>query len=76
MYYATLHTLQIIGEAAGRVPEDVQKQMPAVPWSDIIGLRHVVVHGYAFIDNMAIWDVVQRDVPELERELKAFLAAT
>ena len=76
MLYATLHALQIIGEAAGRVPDNVRDQMPEVPWKDIVGLRHVVVHGYAFIDNMAIWNIVQHDVPILKYELETFLNAT
>jgi uncharacterized protein with HEPN domain len=65
-----------LGKRRERVPEDIRSQMPEVPWKDIVGLRHVVVHGYAFIDNMAIWNIVQYDVPILKNELETFLGIT
>ena len=46
--------LQIIGEAARALPEAVREQAPAVPWSRIIGMRHILVHDYFGIDTAIV----------------------
>ena len=66
--------LQIIGEAARALPETVRAQAPAVPWAKIIGMRHVLVHDYFGIDTAAVWEVVERDLPELKRQIEHLLA--
>ncbi|CAN5588512.1 hypothetical protein BH24CHL1_BH24CHL1_03760 [soil metagenome] len=62
--YSVLHALQLIGEAARNVPDDIQEQMPDVDWRGIAGVRNVTVHGYASINNTTIWDIVQHQVPD------------
>jgi uncharacterized protein with HEPN domain len=52
--------LQIIGEAAMALPEEVRALAPDVPWHKIIGMRHVLVHGYFQIDTDIVWDAVTR----------------
>jgi uncharacterized protein with HEPN domain len=66
--------LQIIGEAARALPQDVLDRMPGVPWSDIIGMRHVLVHDYFVIDTDIVWDVVESDLAELTRNVERLLA--
>ena len=66
--------LQIIGEAARALPRDVLDRMPDVPWSDIVGMRHVLVHDYFVIDTDIVWDVVERDLGELKRNVERLLA--
>ena len=46
--------LQIIGEAARALPEDVLIRAPEVPWSKIVGMRHILVHDYFGIDTKAV----------------------
>lgn len=75
-YDGILHNLQMIGEAARYIPDEVRPLMPNVEWKAIVGLRNVIVHRYFAIDNEIVWDIVQRKIPELERELKAFLGTT
>jgi uncharacterized protein with HEPN domain len=58
--------LQIIGEAASRISTDTQNQFPAIPWGKIIGMRHVLVHGYFEIDIDIVWSVVENDLPGLK----------
>ncbi|HUW20677.1 MAG TPA: DUF86 domain-containing protein [Sedimentisphaerales bacterium] len=69
-----IHHLQIIGEAAVRISEDFQKRSPQVPWSKIIGMRNVLVHDYFGIDFDVVWNVVERDVPELEARINELLS--
>ncbi len=45
-----LHSLMIIGEAANRMPQEVCDRYPEVPWRDLVGLRHRIVHDYPGVD--------------------------
>jgi uncharacterized protein with HEPN domain len=61
-----LRHLQIIGEAARALPEEVLALAPDIPWPKIIGMRNVLVHGYFEIDPDIVWDAARRDVPALK----------
>ncbi len=65
--------LQIIGEAARSLPKEARENAPNVPWSKIIGMRHILVHDYFRIDVNMLWDVVERDMPTLKREIEKAL---
>jgi uncharacterized protein with HEPN domain len=62
---ALAHLLQIIGEAARRVSSETQEQHPEIPWSNIIGMRHKIVHDYLEVDDDIVWDVITADLPGL-----------
>jgi uncharacterized protein with HEPN domain len=70
-----VHQLQITGEAARAIPDDVRKQIPSVPWRQWVGLRHILVHEYFGIDVSAVHSVVSKDLAELRRAAKTWLAA-
>ena len=53
-----LHHLRIIGEAARAMPEEVRRLAPEVPWRELVGMRHVLVHGYFRIDTDLVWETV------------------
>ncbi len=61
--------LQNIGEAAGRLSDAAKDAHPRVPWSDIVGLRHVLAHEYGNIDYERLWDIATTDVPLLAAHL-------
>lgn len=65
--------LQIIGEAARALPPDVRERFPEIPWPQIIGMRHILVHDYFEIDSQVVWDVVIRNLPELKSQVQAAL---
>jgi uncharacterized protein with HEPN domain len=69
-----VHHLQIAGEAARGLSEDFINAHPEVPWSDIVGMRHVLVHHYFGIDLDAVWQALHDDVPELRAQVEAFLS--
>ncbi len=68
-----LRHLQIIGEAAKALPEDVRALAPDVPWHKIIGMRNILVHGYFEIDTDIVWDAAARDVPALKAPVERLL---
>ena len=73
---AVLYEIVVMGEAARRLSPEIRTAHPEVPWRDIIGMRSVVTHGYDQIDDDELWQVIERDLPELIRKLEAILAAT
>jgi uncharacterized protein with HEPN domain len=64
-YDAVVRNLEIIGEAAKRVPDDLRRLMPDIEWRKIADLRDILVHAYFGIDNEVLWDIVHNKVPEL-----------
>lgn len=65
--------IQIIGEAARHISPVLQKRHPQVPWKDIAGMRHKIVHDYFGVDPDLVWDVVKNDLPVLEEQLLSVL---
>jgi uncharacterized protein with HEPN domain len=70
-----LRQLQIIGEAARALPEDIRALSSAVPWSSIIGMRAILIHGYFDIDTNVVWDAVVNDIPQLKPHVETILAS-
>ena len=68
-----VHNLQILGEAAAKIPVDVHDQYPGLPWPKMIGMRNVLVHNYFNIDLEIVWAVVERELPALKRALEEIL---
>ena len=65
--------VEVVGEAANRVSEETQQQYTAIPWSQIIGLRNRLVHGYDDVDLGVLWEIIQADLPPLIEQLKAIV---
>lgn len=70
-YDATLRNLELIGEAATHIPDDVRNNFPNIPWRQIIATRNRLIHGYLGIDNDTLWSIVETDIPSLLKELLA-----
>ena len=70
IYDATVRNLELIGEAATHVPDDVRRAHPQVPWRMIIATRNRLIHGYLGIDDDTLWSIVVTDVPALLPELR------
>mgnify|MGYP001339331554 CR=1 FL=1 len=62
---AVLKALETIGEAAARLTEATRAAHPEIPWREIIGTRHRLVHGYFEVDLEKVWNTVQHDLPSL-----------
>lgn len=71
---ALTRLLEIVGEAATRVPADVRALRPTIPWRQITGLRNRLIHGYETVDFDVIWLILEDDVPVLIEQLNAMLA--
>jgi uncharacterized protein with HEPN domain len=69
-YDATLRNLELIGEAATNIPDEVRQQHPQIPWRMVVATRNRLIHGYLGIDNDTLWSIIQDDVPALLKELQ------
>lgn len=69
-YDATLRNLELIGEAATHVPDEIRSSYSSIPWRKIIATRNRLIHGYLGIDNDVLWSIIKSDIPELLVKLK------
>lgn len=65
--FAVVRALEIVGEAAKRISQEVRDQYPAVPWRSMTGIRDRLVHDYEHVNVEVVWQTVTDDVPELIR---------
>lgn len=73
MRLALTHLVQIVGEAARKVSAESRGAHPEIPWQEIIGMRHVLVHDYEGVKEPKVWETVVDDLPALVAAIEAFL---
>lgn len=66
---AVVRNLEIIGEAASRLPDEFKEKYSEIEWYKVVGLRHRIVHEYFGIDLEIIWQILQKDLPELRQKI-------
>ena len=74
-YDAVLRNLELIGDAATRVPVDLRNLAPEIAWRQIVGTRNRLAHAYLGIEPDTVWLIVSDSLPTLLRQLRAMLAA-
>jgi|SRR3954453_16638840 uncharacterized protein with HEPN domain len=62
---AVIRNIEIIGEAAKRLPEEVTLKAPSVPWRKVRGMRDVVAHGYFGVDRALVWNTATTKIHAL-----------
>lgn len=67
--------LEIIGESGARIPKEERDRYPDIPWTDIVGMRNRLIHGYDKVDLNLVWTVATRSLPSLIRQLEQILRA-
>ncbi len=71
--FATIKQIKIIGEAAYHLTKELRAAHPEVPWAQVMGMRHRLVHDYYSIDLQFVFDVVMTYAPSLRPQLVAIL---
>jgi len=64
--YNVVRAIEIIGEAAKNVPEQVRKKYPDVPWKQMAGMRDKLIHEYFGVDLEILWETAKDDMPRLK----------
>ena len=72
---AFVRSLEIIGEASKKLPEDVRVMQPDIEWRKITGMRDRLIHDYFGVDYTIVWDVATTKLSDLRMKLQTLLEA-
>lgn len=70
---ALVRLVEVIGEAASRIPDEFQSRHPEVPWRQTVGMRNRLIHGYGTVNFDILWVIVKTDLPPLIEQLEAIV---
>ena len=74
LWFAIIKNLEIIGEASYLITRDFRSKNPHIEWNAIIGMRHILVHGYYQIRNEIIWATIEQDIPNLKSAIQKLIS--
>jgi uncharacterized protein with HEPN domain len=72
---AFVRSLEVIGEATKKLPEEYRSNHPQVEWRSLARMRDRLIHGYFSVDLGLVWEVVQQRIPPLQQAIRRILAA-
>ena len=75
-YYSVVKNIEVVGEAAYMLTKAFKKVHPATPWKLVQGMRHVLVHDYATIDDRELYNTAVNDMLPLRQQIERYLAET
>ncbi|MBU1159894.1 DUF86 domain-containing protein [Patescibacteria group bacterium] len=68
--YAVIRALEIIGESAKNISEDIKKKHTEIPWKNISGTRDKLIHEYFGVNKNVVWDTIKKDLPDLKEKIE------
>jgi uncharacterized protein with HEPN domain len=72
-YYSVIYLIQIIGEAANKLSEEIKEKYSNISWREIISMRNFIAHEYDKIDLNIVSDTVKYDIPVLKQQIETIL---
>ena len=72
-FYGLAKMVEIIGEASYKLTHEFKETHPQLPWEEMEGMRHIMVHGYYSISPERLWTTIQNDIPEMIPILQSYL---
>ena len=70
---AVIHWVETTGEAASAISDGLRAEHPEVPWRQIVDMRNLLAHGYRYVDPAIVWQVAEKDLPELKGQVQDIL---
>lgn len=71
---ALLRLMEVVGEAASRVPDEYRLRHSQIPWREVSDFRNRLIHGYDAVNLDILWTIIQVDLPRLIEQLEAIVA--
>jgi len=72
---AIIRSLEVIGEAAKNIPDSFRSKYPNIPWRKIAGFRDILSHAYFGVNMDRVWNIIEKDLSILKREMKKIISA-
>jgi len=72
-YDALIRKIELIGEAANKIPQSVRELSPEIAWQNMIGVRNILIHGYFGLDDDIVWDIIQNKISPLHTALEPLI---
>jgi uncharacterized protein with HEPN domain len=73
LLFAIVRAIEVLGEAASKVTNEIKEAARNVPWTAIVGMRNRLIHGYFDVDADVVWKTVTEEIPGLRRSLKTLV---
>lgn len=70
---AVILRVALIGEAAAHLSDDLIKKYPHIPWSDVVGMRNILIHDYEGIDDARVWNVIMEHLEPLKKAVESMI---
>jgi len=71
---AVVRSLEVIGEAANKIPQNLRDNYPEASWQEIIGMRNRLIHEYFGIDIEIVWQTIEEDLEPLDKTVKRIVS--
>lgn len=72
-FYGLAKMVEIIGEASYKLTHEFKETHPELPWKEMEGMRHIMVHGYYSISPERLWTTIINDIPVIIPFLQSYL---
>ena len=73
IYFATMKNIEIVGEAAYMLTKEFKAKHTEIPWKQVEGMRHVLVHGYSQVLPKILWATAKEDIPSIKAQVEKYL---
>ena len=73
---AVIRNIEIIGEAANKIPREEREKIQQIPWKEVVAMRNKVVHEYFDVNVPIVWETIQADIPILKKNIQNTLKNT
>ncbi len=74
IYFATMKNIEIVGEAAYMLTKEFKASHTEIPWKQVEGMRHVLVHGYSQVLPKILWATAKENIPEIKAQVEKYLS--
>ena len=71
--FAVIRALEIVGEAAKKVPLPLRRRFASIPWKNLAGMRDKLIHDYVGVSVEVVWRTVREDIPSVRPALADML---